>query len=108
MRDEHGRLLSWPPRTIKRHARKWSGHGAFSPRWKMGSAALVRREVRRLAGFCRIADRRCGCRRHVMEDGLAAVAELRALLHHAGGDALDVGDFRGAKPHRVAGAHLLL
>ena len=69
----------------------------------------MRVEVDRLAGFCGagIGHRR-GDRRHILEDGLAAVTELGALLHHAGGDAIDIGNFGRAKPHSVAGAHLLL
>ena len=39
--------------------------------------------------------------------GAAAGADIGALLVHAGGDSLDVGDFMAAQPHGVAGAHLL-
>ncbi len=43
-----------------------------------------------------------------MEHRLAAFAQLRPLPHHAGGDAVHVGNFRAAQPHCVARTSLRL
>jgi hypothetical protein len=37
------------------------------------------------------------------EHAAAALAQAGALTAHAGGDALDIGNFRGAKPEHIAG-----
>ena len=49
-----------------------------------------------------------GRRRIHLEHRLATLAQGLALPLHAGGDAHHIGNFRDAKPHRVARTHLLL
>ena len=51
----------------------------------------------------RLLFRRCGLR-GLAENAAASFAEVRPLPAHAGGNALDIRDFRRAKPHHVTRA----
>src|SRR5215207_2664620 len=66
------------------------------------AACAFGRSVRSLAGSGSPA---CGV--VAIHHGATARADIGALLVHAGGDTLHVGDFMAAQPHGVAGAHLL-